>query len=117
MKPATAAKKLGVHLDATPAEFRDGVVSREELDALQADPPQWLRDLRREGPHPKQVVAARLRVSLSGLARAGITDALTSEEIDRIKAERPDWLVREQDLAAEVRRENERLAGERVKQP
>ena len=24
MKPATAAKKLGVHLDATPDEFRAG---------------------------------------------------------------------------------------------
>ncbi len=40
MKPATAAKKLGVHLDATPDEFRAGVVSRDELDALQADPPE-----------------------------------------------------------------------------
>ncbi len=33
MKPATAAKKLGVLLDATPADFREGVVSRDELDA------------------------------------------------------------------------------------
>jgi hypothetical protein len=41
MKPATAAKKLGVHLDATPDEFRAGVVSRDELDALQADPTDW----------------------------------------------------------------------------
>ena len=46
MKPATAAKKLGVHLDATPDEFQAGVVSRDELDALQADPPEWLRELR-----------------------------------------------------------------------
>ncbi len=38
MKPATAAKKLGVYLEATPAEFREGVVSRAELNALQADP-------------------------------------------------------------------------------
>ena len=49
MKPATAAKKLGVYLDATPDEFRAGVVSRDELDALQADPPEWLRELRRNG--------------------------------------------------------------------
>jgi hypothetical protein len=34
MKPATAAKKLGVHLDVTPVEFRAGVVSRDELDRL-----------------------------------------------------------------------------------
>ena len=52
MKPATAAKKLGVYLEATPAEFQEGVVSRDELNALQADPPEWLRDLRRNGPHP-----------------------------------------------------------------
>jgi len=69
MKPATAAKKLGVLLDATPAEFRDGVVSRDELDALQADPPEWLRELRRNGPHPRQVVADRLGVSID--LRAG----------------------------------------------
>src|ERR1700712_3098206 len=73
MKPATAAKKLGVHLDATPAEFRDGVVSRDEFDALQADPPEWLRELRRDGPHPRPVVADRLGGSISGLARAQIT--------------------------------------------
>ena len=60
MKPATAAKKLGVYLEATPPEFQEGVVSRDELDALQADPPEWLRDLRREGPHPRPVVAAKL---------------------------------------------------------
>src|SRR3954468_23497098 len=60
MKPATAAKKLGVYLEATPAEFQEGVVSRTELNALQADPPQWLQDLRRTGPHPRPVVAAKL---------------------------------------------------------
>lgn len=52
MKPATAAKKLGVYLEATPAEFQEGVVSRTELNALQADPPEWLQELRRNGPHP-----------------------------------------------------------------
>ena len=81
MKPATAAKKLGVHLDATPDEFRAGVVSRDELDALQADPPEWLRELRRNGPHPRQVVADRLGVSISGLARAEITEPLTTAQI------------------------------------
>ena len=34
MKPATAAKKLGVYLEATPAEFQEGVVSRAELNEL-----------------------------------------------------------------------------------
>ncbi|HEV7649846.1 MAG TPA: DUF5997 family protein [Actinophytocola sp.] len=109
MKPATAAKKLGVYLEATPAEFREGVVSRDELNALQADPPEWLRELRRNGPHPRQVVAARLRVSISGLARGGVTEALTSAQIDELKASSPDWLQRERALHAEVRQEEARL--------
>ncbi|RZQ63945.1 DUF5997 family protein [Amycolatopsis suaedae] len=105
MKPATAAKKLGVYLDATPAEFREGVVSRDELNALQADPPQWLRDLRRNGPHPRQVAAAKLGISIGGLARAGLTDPLTTAQIDELKAENPEWLERERATQAEVRRE------------
>ena len=109
MKPATAAKKLGVYLEATPAEFRDGVVSRDELNALQADPPEWLRDLRRNGPHPRQVVAAKLGVSIGGLTRAGVTEALTTAQIDELKAGNPDWLVREREIQAEFRDEQQRL--------
>ncbi|WP_043268090.1 DUF5997 family protein [Streptomyces sp. CT34] len=109
MKPATAAKKLGVYLEATPAEFRDGVVSRTELNALQADPPEWLRELRRNGPHPRPVVAAKLGVSISGLARGGITEALTTEQIDALKAENPEWLQKERAIQAEVRKEAARL--------
>ncbi|MEU6696625.1 DUF5997 family protein [Pseudonocardia sp. NPDC046786] len=113
MKPATAAKKLGVFLDATPAEFRDGVISRDELDALQADPPAWLRDLRRDGPHPRPVVADRLGVSISGLARAGITEPLTTEQITALKQEKPAWLGRERATRAESQREAARIAAAR----
>ncbi|MEY9834986.1 DUF5997 family protein [Streptacidiphilus sp. EB103A] len=109
MKPATAAKKLGVHLQATPAEFQEGVVSRDELNALQADPPQWLADLRRNGPHPRPVVADKLGVSISGLARGGVTEALTTEQIDELKAAAPDWLQRERATQAEVRKETVRI--------
>lgn len=109
MKPATAAKKLGVYLEATPAEFQEGVVSRDELNALQAEPPQWLRDLRRNGPHPRSVVAAKLGVSIGGLARAGIVDALTTEQIDALKDESPEWLGRERATFAEVRKEAARI--------
>ncbi|MEZ3180374.1 hypothetical protein KYY02_17265 [Streptomyces pimonensis] len=109
MKPATAAKKLGVYLDATPADFRDGVVSRAELNALQADPPQWLRDLRRDGPHPRPVVAAKLGVSIAGLARGGVAEALTTEQIEALKEERPEWLERERATQAEVRKEAARI--------
>lgn len=109
MKPATAAKKLGVYLEATPAAFREGVVSRDELSALQADPPQWLQDLRRNGPHPRPVVAAKLGVSISGLARGGVTEALTTEQIEALKQEAPEWLQKERATQAEVRKEAARL--------
>jgi hypothetical protein len=109
MKPATAAKKLGVYLEATPAEFREGVVTRDELNALQADPPTWLRELRRDGPHPRPVVAARLGTSIAGLARGGVTEPLTTEQIEALKQEAPEWLVRERATQAEVRKETARL--------
>jgi hypothetical protein len=109
MKPATAAKKLGVYLEATPAEFREGVVTRDELNALQTDPPEWLRELRRTGPHPRPVVAAKLGVSIGGLTRGGITEPLTTEQIEQLKAQSPDWLVRERATQAEVRKETVRV--------
>ncbi len=109
MKPATAAKKLGVYLEATPAEFQEGVVSRTELNALQTDPPEWLRELRRNGPHPRPVVASKLGVSISGLARGGVTEALTTEQIDALKAENPEWLQKERATQAEVRKEAVRI--------
>lgn len=114
MKPATAAKKLGVYLQATPAEFQEGVVSRSELNALQTDPPQWLQDLRREGPHPRPVVAARLGVSIAGLARGGVTEALTTAQIDALRQEAPDWLERERATQAEVRKEAVRVKDKRA---
>ncbi|MCP9946762.1 DUF5997 family protein [Streptomyces somaliensis] len=109
MKPATAAKKLGVYLEATPAEFQEGAVSRDELNALQTDPPEWLRELRRNGPHPRPVVAARLGVSISGLARAGVTEALTTGQIEALRAEDPEWLRKERATQAEARKEAERI--------
>lgn len=109
MKSATAAKKLGIHLPAAPAEFREGTVTRDELNALLADPPQWLVELRLHGPYPRAEVARKLGVSNSGLARAGITEALTAEQIKSLLEEMPEWLVRERATQAEVREENARL--------
>ena len=109
MKPATAAKKLDVYLPATPAEFQENAITRDELAALQADPPQWLRELRKNGPHPKNLVAAKLGVSISGLTRGGVTEALTSEQIDELLAEKPDWLLAERESYQSVLTEQRRL--------
>ncbi|MGW2047271.1 DUF5997 family protein [Streptomyces sp. NPDC001858] len=109
MKPATAAKKLGVYLPATPAEFQEGVVSRAELTELQANPPEWLRTLRETGPHPRPVIAAKLGVSIAGLARGGVTEALTTEQIEAVKDAKPEWLEKERATQAEVRKETVRI--------
>ncbi|MEE4025360.1 DUF5997 family protein [Gordonia sp. PKS22-38] len=109
MKPATAAKKLDVYLPATPAEFRERPITRAELADLQADPPEWLRTLRTDGPHPKNLVAAKLGISNSGLVRGGITEALTTAQIDELLAEMPDWLAAERATQLEVRREDRRI--------
>ncbi|MFE2722498.1 DUF5997 family protein [Kitasatospora sp. NPDC059327] len=116
MKPATAAKKLGIYLNAAPAEFQEGVISREEFNTLQADPPQWLQDLRRNGPHPRPVVATKLGVSVSGLARGGVTEALTTEQIEALKTENPTWLERERTVQAEVRKEAVRIKEKNAQQ-
>ena len=109
MKPATAAKKLDVYLPATPAEFQENAITRSELAALQEDPPQWLKDLRKNGPHPKNLVAAKLGISIAGLARGGVGDALTTEQIDGLLEEKPDWLIAERESYQEVLSEQRRL--------
>ncbi|GAA4815746.1 DUF5997 family protein [Tomitella cavernea] len=113
LKPSTAAKKLGIHLPATPDEFRDGTVSREEMAALLQDPPQWLTVLRAQGPHPRPVVAEKLGVSIAGLARAGVDEALTTTQIEALLADRPEWLRREREVQAGVRAENRRISRRR----
>jgi hypothetical protein len=102
MKPTTAAAKLGIYLPAAPEEFQNTTITRAELDDLRADPPQWLIDLRRNGPFPKAVMAQKLGVSRSGLARGGITEALTAEQIGALIAEPPYWLQHERDVYQEV---------------
>jgi len=113
MKPETAAKKLEVLLAATPEAFRDHDITREELATLQAQPPEWLVTLRREGPHPRSVVAARLGVSNSGLARAGVTEPLTTAEIGALLDEAPGWLEIERERQKAVRAEAARVKREK----
>jgi hypothetical protein len=100
LSPKTAAEKLGVFLPATPPAFRQTQISRDELQALQADPPVWLVTLRREGPHPRNEVSRRLGVSNSALARAGVSDAMTTAEIRALLDERPEWLIAEREKFA-----------------
>ncbi|GAA1704588.1 hypothetical protein GCM10009792_25730 [Microcella alkalica] len=100
LSPKTAAKKLGVFLPATPAEFQEAQISRTALMELQENPPEWLTSLRREGPHPRDEVARRLGVSNSALARGGVSDSMTTAEITALLEEMPEWLVVERDKHA-----------------
>lgn len=108
MKPETAAKKLGILADAAPDEFRAAPVTREALEELQSNPPEWLAELRREGPHPRREIARRLGVSTSALGRAGLTEPLTTTEVRAIFDDMPEWLVAEREIQRQVR-EDERL--------
>lgn len=109
MKPATAAKKLGVYLPATPAEFQEGPVTRDALNELMNEPPEWLVELRQNGPHPRPVVAQKLNVSISGLSRGGVDEALTTAQIEELLADRPEWLQSERANMAAVRAEETRV--------
>ena len=114
MKPSTAAKKLGIYLPAAPAEFREGEVSRSEFLELQSNPPEWLAELRRSGPHPRPIVAQKLGVSISGLARGGAEDALTTVQIKQLLETMPEWLVEERARQAVVRDEATRVKFDRA---
>ncbi len=109
MKPATAAQKLGILLEAAPEEFQSAPISRTDLAALEANPPEWLLELRANGPHPKQVVAAKLGVSISGLVRGKVTEPLTTAEILSLLQQPPAWLVTERATQFEVREEQIRV--------
>lgn len=109
MKPETAAKKLGVLLSEMPEEFREAPVTRSQLSELQETPPEWLAELRRNGPHPRPVVAAKLGVSIAGLTRGGVTEPLTTEQIQGLLQQKPEWLVRERETHAKVMAENSRV--------
>ncbi|MCW2805277.1 MAG: hypothetical protein QOF52_2935 [Propionibacteriaceae bacterium] len=109
MKPLTAANKLGIHLPAAPEEFQNTPITRDELEALRAEPPQWLVELRRTGPFPREVVAQKLGISRAGLARGGVGDALDADQIGALLADPPEWLQRERKSYRDVVAEKERV--------
>ena len=55
------------------------------------------------------MVAAKLGVSNSGLARAGIDEPLTTAEIKALLVDPPAWLVQERATQAAVRAEKVRV--------
>lgn len=92
MKPETAAKKLGIYLPATPEEFQRTALTHSEFVSLQADPPEWLRELRRTGPHPRPEVARRLGITIAALKRNDLDRPLTTAEIKELLENQPEWL-------------------------
>ena len=114
MKPETAAKKLAIYLPAAPEEFRETPITRSQLVAIMAEPPEWLLELRKTGPHPRQEVARKLGVSTSGLARGEVTEPLTTEEISQLLQAPPQWLVAERSTHAAVQSENARVKAMRA---
>lgn len=105
MKPQTAAKKLGIHLPACPPEFRNGGISHAQLRSLQHEPPQWLQQLRLEGPHPRAEVARKLGISVNAV-KTHLDKALTTAEIKELLQDQPEWLSKARTQLAESRREN-----------
>lgn len=65
--------------------------------------------MRRTGPHPRPEVARKLGVTISGLARGGVEDALTTDEIHALLEEMPEWLSQERFNLAAVRDEELRV--------
>ncbi|MGV0438458.1 DUF5997 family protein [Corynebacterium mastitidis] len=103
MRAQTAAKKLGIYLPAAPTEFREGAITHAELRDLQENPPEWLAELRRTGPHPRPVVAQKLGITIAALKRNDMDKPLTTAEIKELLAHQPEWLGRERAALAEGR--------------
>ena len=72
---------------------------------MQENPPEWLADLRRNGPHPRPVIAQKLNISIGGLNRSNITEALTTADITALLQAPPAWLVEERAVHAKARAE------------
>lgn len=105
MKPQTAAKKLGLYLPATPEEFQATALTHEQFVELQTNPPEWLAELRRNGPHPRPVVAQKLGITIAALKRNDYDRPLTTAEIKALLADQPEWLRAARTAMAEGRAE------------
>ena len=92
MKPMTAAKKLGIYLPAAPEEFQNTPLAHEEFVELQQNPPEWLQQLRLEGPHPRPEVARKLGITITALRKNELNKPLTTAEIKELLENQPEWL-------------------------
>ena len=54
-------------------------------------------------------MAAKLGISIAGLARGGVTEALTTEEINTLLEDKPEWLIAERENYQNVLSEERRL--------
>ena len=105
MRAQTAAKKLGIYLPAAPEDFQANAVTHAELRELQENPPEWLATLRREGPHPRPVVAQKLGISVTALKKNDMDRPLTTAEIKELLSAMPEWLEAARKAHAEERSE------------
>ncbi len=105
MKPLTAAKKLGIFLPATPEEFRTGEISHAQFAELQSNPPEWLAELRRNGPHPRPEVARKLGITITALKKNDMDKPLTTSEIKDLLEQMPGWLEAARESMAKQRAE------------
>lgn len=110
MRAQTAAKKLGIYLPAAPEDFQNGAVTHAQLRELQDNPPEWLATLRREGPHPRPVVAQKLGISVTALKKNDMDRPLTTAEIKALLEDQPVWLREARTQLAESRAQGDAAA-------
>lgn len=103
MKPMTAAKKLGIYLPAAPEDFQSTPLAHEEFVELQKNPPEWLQQLRLEGPHPRPEVARKLGITITALRKNDLDKPLTTAEIKELLENQPEWLREARKSLAENR--------------
>lgn len=108
MRAQTAAKKLGIYLPAAPEEFQNTAVTHAQLRELQTNPPEWLAELRRTGPHPRSVVAQKLGISVTALKKNELDRPLTTAEITALLQDQPEWLRQARTAHAEAREGEEK---------
>lgn len=75
-----------------PTGVPGGAVTHAELRELQHNPPEWLKELRLHGPHPRPEVARKLGISITALKKHDMDRPLTTEEISELLKDQPDWL-------------------------